>query len=84
MFDLTQLILCFLEYIEKANIEIYNEYSFQFELGLFLREKLLEQGYKVQFERNVSFFGISTEEMVKKKLISQSSTKTNPKYMLLS
>ena len=34
--------------------DIYNEFSLQHELGIFLREKL--KGYKVQFERNISFF----------------------------
>ena len=46
----------FKEAIEN-NIEIYNEFSLQHELGIFLRNSLPE--YKVQFERNISFFGIS-------------------------
>ncbi|MBQ8196894.1 MAG: hypothetical protein IJZ73_02415 [Clostridia bacterium] len=36
--------------------EIYNEFSFQFELGGYLRKKLPK--YKVQFERNISDFFI--------------------------
>ena len=34
-----------------------NEFSLQHELGIFLRAKLT--GYKVQFERNTKYFGIS-------------------------
>ncbi|HHW7507471.1 TPA: hypothetical protein ACU21B_001315 [Mannheimia haemolytica] len=45
----------FKDYLPKEeNIEIYNEFSLQHELGIFLRSKI--NGYKVQFERNVSFF----------------------------
>ena len=40
--------------IHERNIEIYNEFSLQHELGIYLRECLPD--YKVQFERNVSFF----------------------------
>ena len=47
----------FFEYITAHNIEVYNEFSFQHELGIFLRMTLPQ--YKVQFERNVSYFGIS-------------------------
>lgn len=32
---------------------IYNEFSLQFELGFYLREKLKSDGYKVYFEKNV-------------------------------
>lgn len=32
---------------------IYNEFSLQHELGIHLRNKLEEQGYKIQFERNI-------------------------------
>ena len=36
------------------NDDIYNEFSLQHELGIFLREKL--KTFKVEFERNVKFF----------------------------
>ncbi len=49
----------FWNHAEKENIEIYNEFSLQHELGMFLRQKL--PGYKVQFERNISFFGIKAK-----------------------
>ncbi|WP_394526939.1 hypothetical protein [Lacrimispora sp. JR3] len=44
----------FFGYMQESNIEIYNEFSLQHELGIFLRQQLPD--YKVQFERNVSFF----------------------------
>ncbi len=43
--------------VESGKVEIYNEFSLQHELGIFLREKL--PNLKVQFERNTRFFGIS-------------------------
>lgn len=52
--------------IGNGEIEVYNEFSLQHELGIFLRESL--NGYKVQFERNVSFFGINSKETVKKEI----------------
>ena len=36
---------------------IYNEFSLQHELGIYLRKKM--PGYKVQFERNATYFGIN-------------------------
>jgi hypothetical protein len=37
----------------RENIEVYNEFSFQHELGIYLREKLKKYGdFKVQFEKN--------------------------------
>ena len=46
----------FADLIAANQIEIYNEFSLQHELGIFLREKL--PNYKVQFERNTDFFSI--------------------------
>lgn len=40
--------------VQSKNIEIYNEFSLQHELGIFLRKKLPD--YRIQFERNVSYF----------------------------
>ena len=42
--------------VEDDQVEIYNEFSLQHELGIFLREQL--SNYKVQFERNTKYFGI--------------------------
>ena len=47
----------FIKFIERKKIEIYNEDSLKFEFGVFLRDNIKD--YKIQFERNVSFFGIS-------------------------
>lgn len=47
------------------NDYIYNEFSLQHELGIYLRKKLKKQGkYKVQFERNVDdvFGSLSSEK----------------------
>ena len=47
----------FLTEVGKSTIEIYNEFSLQHELGIYLRNKLSSTNYKVQFERNISYFG---------------------------
>lgn len=52
-----KLLYEFIGMVESEHIEVYNEVSLQHELGIFLRERL--SGYKVQFERNTKFFGIS-------------------------
>ena len=49
----------FVEKIAKGEIEIYNEFSLQHEMGIILRSKFTD--YKVQFERNVSFFSLTGE-----------------------
>lgn len=61
-----QLICDFLQ--DPNRRSIYNEFSFQHELGIYLREKLNNLGfsYLVEFERNVSYFGIS--KTVKKEI----------------
>lgn len=63
MIDLKSLIRQFFSTVESSGIEIYNEFSLQHELGIFLRNKL--PGYKVQFERNVSFFTNDTDTIKK-------------------
>lgn len=52
--NLENIIIDFLSTIKPKNIEIYNEFSFQHELGIYLRNSL--PNYKVQFERNISYF----------------------------
>ena len=54
--DFHILIKEFFEDSGKNKVDIYNEISLQLELGLFLRNRLKD--YKIQFERNVSFFDI--------------------------
>lgn len=67
--DLTNYLNNFWDYISenKKENDIYNEFSFQHELGIYLRN-VLPKDYKVQFERNVDFFFDSTEDFVKKEI----------------
>ena len=54
--ELEKLIIDFLYLQKNENFEnIYNEFSLQHELGIFLRKRLSNL-YKVEFERNASFF----------------------------
>ena len=62
-----ELIQIFLDNIKMIEEDIYNEFSLQHELGIFLRENLKD--YKVQFERNVSFFeGYEGKDFIKKEI----------------
>lgn len=54
------------EEIGGNRIEVYNEFSLQHELGIYLRTKL--ENKKVQFERNVSFFKWSKQNFEKKEI----------------
>ena len=55
--NIEQLLNSFISLVALGEVEVYNEFSLQHELGIFLRAKLT--GYKVQFERNTNYFGIS-------------------------
>jgi len=55
----------FIDNVNNRKIELYNEFSMQHELGVFLREKL-DKKNKIQFERNVSYFNI--EDTYKKEI----------------
>ncbi|MFL0270112.1 hypothetical protein [Candidatus Clostridium radicumherbarum] len=48
----------FMALVGNGIVEIYNEFSLQHELGIYLRERLGGK-YKIQFERNVSYFQIT-------------------------
>ena len=52
-----KLLKNFWNYVQSKNIAIYNEFSLQHELGIYLREK--KPGYRVEFERNIKYFGIN-------------------------
>ena len=52
-----ELLYEFMSIVEDNQVEIYNEFSLQHELGIFLRTQLSD--YKVQFERNTKFFEIT-------------------------
>lgn len=58
----------FMDMLVDNHIEIYNEYSFQHELGIYLRQNLGCTGYLIQFERNVSFFNIDKSKTIKKEI----------------
>lgn len=61
-----EAITSFAKEVGKGQIEIYNEFSLQHELGLYLRNTLVDK--KVQFERNVSFFGLNKTDFVKREI----------------
>ncbi|MDD4965285.1 MAG: hypothetical protein PHI11_15370 [Gallionella sp.] len=56
----------FLKEVGSGAVEIYNEFSLQHELGIFLRNQL--GGCKVQFERNVSHFKLQKAALEKKEI----------------
>ena len=55
--NLVTLMNSFMKLILEEKIEVYNEFSLQHELGIFLRNELTN--YKIQFERNTKFFNIT-------------------------
>ncbi len=61
-----KLINQFAQSVASGEIEIYNEISLQHELGIILRKSF--PTYKVQFERNVTYFGFSKGNFIKKEL----------------
>ncbi|KZK79810.1 hypothetical protein PsAD13_04798 [Pseudovibrio sp. Ad13] len=56
----------FFNLVKNAEVEIYNEFSLQHELGIFLRQQLPDS--VVQFERNISYFGFDKSAFFKKEL----------------
>ncbi len=80
MFDFEKLTEKFFAYAEAKNIEIYNEFSFQHELGIFLREEL--KNYCVQFERNISYFQINSKLIKKEIDISIFNGNKSEKYAI--
>src|SRR5437879_3556551 len=63
---LADLVHEFVTTIKEGRAEIYNEFSLQHELGVFLRDRL--PNYKVQFERNVSYFFPSKTSFTKREI----------------
>ncbi|UOR12819.1 hypothetical protein [Halobacillus amylolyticus] len=53
--DFEKYIQMFFNKVENNAVEIYNEFSLQHELGLFLRN-VIPKPMKVEFERNIGFF----------------------------
>jgi hypothetical protein len=64
----------------ENNIEMYNEFSFQHELGIFLRNKF--PSYNVQFERNVSFFFANARTVKKEMDIVLYDSKKGERYAI--
>lgn len=63
LLDLRKFVEDFFMYAQANKVEIYNEFSLQHELGIFLRETI--SGYRIQFERNVSYFTTDTKTIKK-------------------
>lgn len=64
--ELGKLIAKFVESVVSGGIEIYNEFSLQHELGIFLRAQF--SGDLVQFERNVAYFSQLKESFTKREI----------------
>ena len=60
-----EIIGSFADKVRVGDIEIYNEFSLQHELGFFLRQFTSD---KVQFERNVSYFGLNKNDFEKREI----------------
>lgn len=80
MLSLSKYITDFFNYAEKTKLELYNEFSLQHELGIYLRNVLSD--YKVQFERNISFFTPDTNTIKKEIDISIFNEEMNEKYAI--
>ena len=80
LLDLKSLVESFFFYIEAEEIEIYNEFSFQHELGIFLRKEL--EDYTIQFERNVSYSSISNQTIKKEIDISIFNEDKSERYAI--
>lgn len=66
MLAVRELMGRFITSVASGEIEIYNEFSLQHELGIFLRSRL--PTYKIQFERNVRFFGHGNHVFTKREI----------------
>lgn len=66
MSELAALVTQFAASVASGSTEIYNEFSLQHELGVFLRRELSQ--YKVQFDRNVRYFAPQSAGFVKREI----------------
>ena len=64
--DILRKIESFCGKIAANDVEIYNEFSLQHELGVYLRDEL--PNLKVQFERNVSYFELKRTDFTKREI----------------
>jgi hypothetical protein len=66
-FETTEKIIQgFFDFIRKNNLNLYNEFSFQFEFGIFLRKEFPK--LKVEFERNVEILNKNKDIFTKKEI----------------
>jgi len=65
--ELTPYLTDFLSNIKNGEIEIYNEFSVQFELAMYLRVSL-NKHYKIQLERNIAYMGLNKRDFLKKEM----------------
>ncbi|ALS98227.1 hypothetical protein [Lacimicrobium alkaliphilum] len=56
----------FMGLVASGEVEIYNEFSLQHELGIFLRSK--HPAYRVEFERNIGHFGVQKQGFAKREI----------------
>ena len=61
--NIKDLLTQFMKMVGEGSVVVYNEFSLQHELGIYLRQCL--PSYNVQFERNAKFFGIKKGETIK-------------------
>ena len=62
-------LLMFVEKIKKGEIDLYNEFGLQFELAIYLRGLDRFNGFKIELERPIGFFGIQKTNSIPKKEI---------------
>jgi hypothetical protein len=71
--DIKREIYEFVNYFKKGEVEVYNEYSLQFEIGWFLKSRLGSK-YKVQVEKKVretqlaKSMGIDKKSLIKSRM----------------
>jgi hypothetical protein len=68
MIDLLSHVHSFFDRVRSGEVEIYNEFSLQHELGIHLRQCAAGSGLKIQFERPASFFLPSCGRLTKKEI----------------
>jgi hypothetical protein len=67
LLDVEKAIKDFFRQVEAGTIEIYNEFSLQHELGLFIRSATTGK-YRVQYERPVGFFALQGSTFARKEI----------------
>ena len=61
-----EAIKSFSQAVARGEIEVYNEFSLQHEIGIFLRNYFSSE--KIQFERNITFFGFPKKDFIKREI----------------